>query len=127
MDRIRLTVLTLTLLSGLVAAIPARTDQACQDALATIAKATDTLRRMQELNAAIQKRQQQTPAVAVTTPGATAGRGAFVSIDIQPQANHELVKDFHDTEGNNLKNVPQGEQNLAGTMFKIGPKMVHLR
>jgi hypothetical protein len=127
MDRIRLTVLSLALPACLLAALPARTDQACQAALATISRATDTLTKLQDQLAAIETRRQQAPSATVTAPGAPEKQGSFVFIDLQPKANHALAQDQHDTEGNNLKGVPQGEQKLAGVSYKIGPRMVHLR
>ena len=58
---------------------------------------------------------------------AAAADPTFVFVDLQPQANHRLSADLHGNEGNNLDKVPRGEQKLAGTPFKIGEKMVHLR
>lgn len=48
-------------------------------------------------------------------------------IDLQPYGNHKLT-DNHGTrfEGNNLGNVPKGEQTFAGRKFKVGEKLVLL-
>jgi hypothetical protein len=48
-------------------------------------------------------------------------------VDLQPKANHKLAEDLHESEGNNLANVPQGEQQMGEARFRIGEKMVHLR
>ena len=122
MNRIRL---ALMLAAGLSAAIPARTDQACQDALATIDRATDTLTKMQALLDGIGRGREQ--AAAIGAPGTAADRGAYVLIDMQSKANHALAQDMNELQGNNLKGVPQGEQRLAGPFFKIGPKIIRLR
>ncbi|HLK58153.1 MAG TPA: hypothetical protein VKU00_16420 [Chthonomonadaceae bacterium] len=115
------------LLIGVIGTLPARADKACDVALATIAKANTTLSQLQELGAAIRKRQQDLIAAAPSTPGTPAKAGAFVTLDLQPKANQALSDDLHDEQGNNFKNLPQGEQTLAGVAFKIGPKMVHMR
>jgi hypothetical protein len=58
---------------------------------------------------------------------AAAAEPTFVFVDLQAQANQKLADDLHGTEGNNLAKVPQGEQKLGETRFKIGEKMVHVR
>src|SRR5690242_7980278 len=51
----------------------------------------------------------------------------FTFVDLQPKANHRLADDLHESAGNKLANVPQGEQTLGRVTFKIGEKMIHLR
>jgi hypothetical protein len=70
------------------------------------------------------------PMAGVLIPGLAGVAGAdakFTFVDLQSKANHKLADDLHGTEGNHLANVPKGEQTLAGTRFRIGEKMVHLR
>jgi hypothetical protein len=65
---------------------------------------------------------------AVLALTVTAGAQAkFTFVDLQPKANHKLADDLHESAGNNLANVPQGEQKMADVTFRIGEKMVHLR
>jgi hypothetical protein len=48
-------------------------------------------------------------------------------LDIQPKANQELNKDFSSiTNGNNLAELPTGDQVLLGVKFHIGPGMIAL-
>jgi hypothetical protein len=48
-------------------------------------------------------------------------------VDLQSLANQELNEGMHGVEGNNLQNVPRGEQKMADTRFSIGQKLIHLR
>src|SRR5687768_15890302 len=48
-------------------------------------------------------------------------------IDLQPKANHRLVDDLGERMGNNLANVPRGEQKLGDATFNIGEKLIRLR
>jgi hypothetical protein len=48
-------------------------------------------------------------------------------VDIQSKANQKLKDGFHsNTEGNNLAEVPTGEQTLEGVKFKIGEACIQL-
>jgi hypothetical protein len=49
-------------------------------------------------------------------------------IDIQGKTNHKLKDDFHGGAfaGNNLANLPTGEQTLEGVKFKIGEGLIQL-
>jgi hypothetical protein len=48
-------------------------------------------------------------------------------LDLQPKANHKLKDPFHGSgAGNDLAELPQGEQKLAGVRFKIGPGLIQL-
>jgi hypothetical protein len=58
---------------------------------------------------------------------ATAAEAKLTFIDLQGKANQNLSEDLHEAQGNNLENVPRGEQKMAGTSFKIGEKMIHLK
>ena len=64
--------------------------------------------------------------------GAAAGRAddkekPTTYIDLQPKANQKLAEDFDpNTEGNNLAQVPKGEQKLEGVKFKIDESLVQL-
>lgn len=52
----------------------------------------------------------------------------FLFVDIQPQSNHALKDDMGaDFAGNNLANLPRGEQTFEGTPFRVGEKMIRLR
>jgi hypothetical protein len=52
---------------------------------------------------------------------------AWRFLDIQDKANAELNADQGNYEGNNLKEVPRGEQTLAEARFKVGEKFIHIR
>jgi hypothetical protein len=64
--------------------------------------------------------------LAVAVP-AIAAEAKLTFVDLQPKANQNLSDDLHGFDGNNLANVPRGEQKMAGTSFKIGDKMIHLK
>jgi hypothetical protein len=49
----------------------------------------------------------------------------FTYLDLQPKANVKLKGPFHQ-EGNDLADLPQGEQKFAGVKFKIGERLIHL-
>jgi RNA polymerase sigma-70 factor (ECF subfamily) len=51
----------------------------------------------------------------------------FTFVDIQPRGNHKLADALGPLEGNNLANVPQGPQKLAGTWFMIGERLIRVR
>jgi hypothetical protein len=63
----------------------------------------------------------------VVPVSAAADDTKLTYLDIQPQTNQKLSRDQGDLEGNNLKNVPTGEQELGGLKFKIGESMIHLK
>jgi hypothetical protein len=66
--------------------------------------------------------------LALTVATGAAKEPTFKFVDIQPKANHALKEDMGaDYEGNNLGNLPQGEQKLEDTPFKIGEKMIRLK
>jgi hypothetical protein len=50
-------------------------------------------------------------------------------VDLQPSGNQKLSAPLtvDDADGNSLDPVPRGEQEMAGTRFRIGEKMIHLR
>ena len=52
----------------------------------------------------------------------------FSYIDFQSKTNHKLKEDFHsnDFPGNNLANVPSGEQTFEGVKFKVGEGLLQL-
>jgi len=51
----------------------------------------------------------------------------FTYIDLQPKANQKLNDSFHgDPEGNNLAELPRGEQTMAKVKFKIGDGLIQL-
>lgn len=50
----------------------------------------------------------------------------FTYIDLQPKANRKLDEAMHGTEGNDLKELPRGEQTLAKVKFKIGAGLIQL-
>jgi hypothetical protein len=49
----------------------------------------------------------------------------FTYLDLQPQANQKL-KESLGGDGNDLAEVPQGEQTLAGVKFNIGEGLIQL-
>jgi hypothetical protein len=51
---------------------------------------------------------------------------SFHYVDLGPKGNQALAQDIG-SEGNHLKEVPQGEHDFGGTRFKVGEKMVHVR
>ncbi len=51
---------------------------------------------------------------------------SYQYVDLGPKGNQALGQDIG-VEGNNLKEVPQGKHDFAGTKFKVGEKMVHVR
>ena len=58
---------------------------------------------------------------------ATAGdKATFSYVDLQPKANQKLDQGFHGAEGNDLADLPKGEQTLAKVKFKIGPGLIQL-
>jgi hypothetical protein len=65
--------------------------------------------------------------VALALLTAVAAEPTLTFIDLQPKANQPLSEDMHGGQGNNLENVPRGEQKMADSRFKIGEKMIHLR
>jgi hypothetical protein len=65
--------------------------------------------------------------VALAVVTAVAAEPTLTFIDLQPKANQQLSEDMHGARGNNLDNVPRGEQKMADSRFKIGEKMIHLR
>ena len=48
-------------------------------------------------------------------------------VDLQPKGNHKLADDMHDTEGNNLASLPQGELTFEKLKFKIGEKLIRVK
>jgi hypothetical protein len=50
-----------------------------------------------------------------------------IFLDLQPKANGKLKENFHGgTPGNNLAELPQGEQKLGGVKFNIGAGLIQL-
>src|SRR5262249_50902644 len=49
-------------------------------------------------------------------------------LDLQPKANHKLKDDFHTTmfPGNNLAELPRGEQKFADVKFLVGDGLIQL-
>jgi hypothetical protein len=57
----------------------------------------------------------------------SGGKPSFTSIDLQSKFNQKLDDTFHgDLEGNNLAELPRGEQTLAKVKFKIGDGVIQL-
>lgn len=65
--------------------------------------------------------------VGLALLAAAADEPKWQFVDIQPYGNQKLNEDFHEFKGNNLQSLPQGEQELQGSRFKIGEKMIELR
>jgi hypothetical protein len=65
---------------------------------------------------------------AVTLEAAGAGAPPKVTyIDLQSKANQKLDEPFHsDLEGNDLAELPRGEQTFSKVKFKIGASLIQL-
>jgi hypothetical protein len=48
------------------------------------------------------------------TPWPALAAKKFTSLDLQPKANQQLTENFHHSDGNSLKELPQGEQVFEG-------------
>jgi len=56
-----------------------------------------------------------------------APKGKLSYVDFPPKANLKLTGDFDSLKrGNNLADLPQGEQTFGGVKFKIGEGLIHL-
>ncbi len=71
-------------------------------------------------------------AVGVSSDGIdTRGRPVsglkFTFVDLQPKGNHRLSDALGDLGGNDLAAVPRGPQNLDGTWFNIGERLIRVR
>jgi hypothetical protein len=64
------------------------------------------------------------PMVGIVAPADLGS--SYQYVDLGPKGNQALAQDIG-VEGNNLKEVPQGKHDFAGTKFKVGEKMVHVR
>lgn len=64
-------------------------------------------------------------AFPLSAVGADAPRVTY--LDVETLGNRQLGADQDDLQGNNLSNVPRGEQELAGSRFKIGNAYIHLK
>ena len=54
-------------------------------------------------------------------------KGDVTYLDLQAKGNQKLKDSFHGSSpGNDLAELPQGEQKLAGVKFKIGEKLIQL-
>jgi beta-galactosidase len=63
--------------------------------------------------------------LAITLAAAGAGeRPSFAYINLQPKANQKLDEGFHGADGNDLAELPRGEQTLAKVKFKIGDALI---
>jgi hypothetical protein len=123
-----------------MAAIPA----GASDLQTNLDHAVQTLTAMQRLLDAIDQRHQAAiaglPAAGqrevaeagtVPTPPLPAGSApnaaGFIFINLAMPANQTIADDLGGVPGNNLKNVPQGEQKLGISQFYIGDRLLHLR
>jgi hypothetical protein len=61
-------------------------------------------------------------ALAVPVP---KDKEKFTYVDLQAHANHQLTEDFS-AEGNNLGQIPTGEQTFGGVKFNIGKGFIQL-
>jgi hypothetical protein len=61
-------------------------------------------------------------------PGVPAPKEKFIFIDLQTKANQKRTDSFITGrfEGNDLSDLPKGEQKFAGVRFKIGAKVIQL-
>ena len=53
-------------------------------------------------------------------------QGDLSFVDLQPKGNRKLAVSEPDSPGNNLKELRQGEQTLAGVKFRIGESLLQL-
>jgi hypothetical protein len=51
----------------------------------------------------------------------------FTFVDLQPRGNHRLADALGDLEGNSLAALPRGPQELAGTWFSVGARLIRVR
>jgi hypothetical protein len=67
------------------------------------------------------------------SPGDTDTKGRPVSglkftfVDLQPRGNHRLADALGDLPGDNFARLPRGPQNLAGTWFNAGERLIRVR
>jgi hypothetical protein len=55
-----------------------------------------------------------------------AAETKLIYLDLQPQGNHRLSEDLHETQGNHWGELPQGELKFGESRWKIGEQMIHL-
>ena len=61
------------------------------------------------------------------SPACSQAEDKITYIDLEPQANRKLTDNQgRGLDGNDLNNVPTGEQKFGDLMFKIGPKLIQL-
>ena len=61
------------------------------------------------------------------SPACSQAEDKITYIDLEPQANRKLADNQgRGLDGNDLNNVPTGEQKFGDLMFKIGPKLIQL-
>src|SRR5438309_2033221 len=65
--------------------------------------------------------------LVVSLPALAGDDPKLTFVDIQPLGNHNLADDIGNYPGNHLKKVPQGEQEMEGSRFRIGEKLIELR
>ena len=69
-------------------------------------------------------------AVMTVVPESRAQEGSasrhFIALDLQPRINQKLADALHGFAGNNLAELPKGEQTFAGIKFKIGEGYLRL-
>jgi RNA polymerase sigma factor (sigma-70 family) len=67
------------------------------------------------------------------SPGDTGTKGRPVSglkftfVDLQPKGNHKLSETLGDFPGNNLAKLAQGVQDLRGTWYQVGERLIRVR
>jgi hypothetical protein len=65
--------------------------------------------------------------VVLCSPLVLAGEKEVACIDLQPKANHKLADPFHSgAAGNDLSDLPKGEQLFANVKFKVGDGLIQL-
>ena len=65
--------------------------------------------------------------LVLSSPWVMGGEKEFAYIDLQSKANHKLADPFHSgTEGNDLSDLPKGEQIFAKVKFKVGDGLIQL-
>ena len=61
------------------------------------------------------------------SPACSRAEDKIIYIDLEPQANRKLSDNQgRGLDGNDLNNVPTGEQKFGDLTFKIGPKLIQL-
>ena len=67
-------------------------------------------------------------ALTAVTAGAAEDEATYIPIDLEIKTNQKLDESFHGDggPGNNLQELPQGEQTFGGVEFRVGEGCIQL-